>query len=108
MTGRRAGYCAGYDVPGYAHSVVGRGFGIGWGGGRRRGWRHQYYATGAPGWARGGYGPAWGAPPYAEYGPYAAPPTKDQEIELLKMQAEQLQQEMNAISQRIAVLTDEA
>ncbi|MBN1179760.1 MAG: DUF5320 domain-containing protein [Anaerolineae bacterium] len=99
MTGRRAGYCAGYDAPGYAAAPFGRGFGGGW----QRGWRHQYYATGMPGWARAGYGPAWGAPAYA----YAAPP-KDQEIEFLKVQAERLQQEMDAINQRIATLTDEA
>ncbi len=35
MTGRGAGFCAGYDVPGYA-SGEGRGFGGGRFGGRRR------------------------------------------------------------------------
>ena len=59
MTGRGAGFCAGYDVPGYMNNTPGRGFGggRGWGMGRGfrgggRGWRHQYYATGLPGWAR--------------------------------------------------------
>ncbi|MGI6207796.1 MAG: DUF5320 domain-containing protein, partial [Anaerolineae bacterium] len=28
MTGRGAGYCAGYGVPGYANPVGGRGFGF--------------------------------------------------------------------------------
>jgi hypothetical protein len=41
MTGRRAGFCAGYDAPGYAH--LGYGYGRRWGGGggwgRRQGWR---------------------------------------------------------------------
>jgi len=44
MTGRAAGYCAGYSVPGYANPVGGygrgrgRGFGRGWGRGFGRGW----------------------------------------------------------------------
>jgi hypothetical protein len=113
MTGRRAGYCAGYDVPGYANPMPGRGFGMGrgrgggWGGGRGRGWRNMYYATGLPGWARYGYAPAWGAPPAAAYGPYGAPPTPEQETEFLKSQAEMLKEELDAISQRIAELEKE-
>lgn len=114
MTGRGAGYCAGYEMPGYANPVSGRGFGMGWGRGRARGggwgrgrgWRHQYYATGLPGWARWGYAPAWGAPPVAGYGPYGAP-TPEQEAEFLKAQAEGLKQELDAISQRIAELEQE-
>jgi hypothetical protein len=110
MTGRGAGYCAGYDAPGYANPVPGRGFGMGWGRGRAwgsgwgrgrgRGWRHWYYATGLPGWARFGYTPAWGAPP-------TQPLTREQETEFLKTQAEGLQQELDAISQRIAELEEE-
>jgi hypothetical protein len=114
MTGRGAGYCAGYDVPGYASPMPGRGFGIGqgrgWAGGgwgRGRGWRHQYYATGVPGWARYGYAPAWGAPPTVAYGPYAAPPPPEQETEFLKTQAEWLKEQLDAISQRIAELEQE-
>ena len=89
MTGRRAGYCAGYGMPGYANSMPGRGFGMGWG--RGRGWRHMYYATGLPGWARYGNAPAWGAQP-----------TPEQETEFLKSQAEMLKEELEAISKRIA------
>jgi len=112
MTGRGAGYCAGYGTPGYANPVPGRGFGMGWGRGggwgRGRGWRHQYYATGVPGWARFGYAPAWGAPPAAApYGPYAAPPTPEQEAEFLKAQAEGLKEQLDAISQRITELERE-
>jgi hypothetical protein len=110
MTGRGAGYCTGYGAPGYANPMPGRGFGMGrgggWGGGGR-GWRHQYYATGVPGWARYGYAPAWGAPPAAAYGPYAAPPTPVQETEFLKTQAEWLKEQLDAISQRIAELEQE-
>ena len=61
MTGRGAGMCAGYDVPGYMNPSFGRGFGggrgrgYGRGGGMGggRGWRNQFYASGLPGWARG-------------------------------------------------------
>ncbi|HXL02849.1 MAG TPA: DUF5320 domain-containing protein, partial [Candidatus Atribacteria bacterium] len=51
MTGRAAGYCAGYSVPGYMNPIPGRGwgagFGRGWGRGyfgRGRGWRNWYRA----------------------------------------------------------------
>ena len=115
MTGRRAGYCAGSEVPGYDNPTPGRGMGMGWargrawfgGGGRGRRWRHWYYATGLPGWARSGYVPAWGAPSAVPYGPYAAPPTPEQEVELLKGQAEGLKDQLDAISQRIAELERE-
>ena len=76
MTGRAAGYCAGYGVPGYMNPIPGRGyFGWGrgfWGAGRGRGWRGWYRATGMPGWVRAAYGmPAWGMPrPVPYYGPW--------------------------------------
>jgi hypothetical protein len=99
MTGRGAGYCAGYDVPAYANPMPGRGGGRG----RGRRWRHWYYATGLPGWARFGYAPAWGAPA-APYGPYAAPPTPEQETESLKSQAEWLKEQLDAVTSRIEEL----
>ena len=59
MTGRAAGYCAGYGAPGYMNPAGGRfggGFGRGrggWGGGGfGRGFRNMFFATGLPGWAR--------------------------------------------------------
>ena len=41
MTGRAAGYCAGYPVPGFMNPIpgYGRGFGRGFGRGYGRGWR---------------------------------------------------------------------
>ena len=100
MTGRAAGYCAGYDVPGYMSPMPGRGFGMGWGGGRGRGrgWRHGYYATGLPGYAR--FGPAQGW----AYGPYAMPPSKEQEVESLKAQAGWLKEQLDAITQCLTEL----
>ncbi len=93
MTGRGAGYCAGYDAPGYANPVPGRGWGYGQGGGGR-GWRNRFYATGRPRWARYAYAPepAWDVPP---------PLTQEQELEGLRQEAEWLKGQLDAISQRI-------
>lgn len=56
MTGRAAGFCAGYGAHGYMNAG-GRGFGRGGGfGGGGRGCRNRFYATGLPGWLRGGRG----------------------------------------------------
>jgi len=101
MTGRAAGYCAGYEVPGYANPAPGRGFGMGFGGGRGargrgfggggRGWRNRAYAAGAPGWA--------------PFGGYAAPyPTPDPAVEkqALESQAEALRSELDAIKKRLS------
>lgn len=113
MTGRGAGYCGGYDAPGWASPAPGRGLGMGWrrggawGGGG--GWRHRnwYYATGLPGWARFGYGPAWQAPQAWGYEPYPPAPSREQEIEFLRRQAEWLKQEMDAVGRRIEELGQE-
>ncbi len=117
MTGRGAGYCRGYDAPGWANPVPGRGFGLGAGrrgtaggrGGRGGGWRHRnwYYATGVPGWARFGDAPAWGAPPAWSYGPYTVAPSREEETEFLRQQAEWLKQQLDAIGQRIEELGQE-
>ncbi len=100
MTGRGAGICAGYGVPGYLNNPGGRGFGRGRGaaiGGGRR-WRHQYYATGVPGWARG----------YA--GPYVSPvgsteTVRDEELVLLKREAQHLEEALHQIKLRIDELS---
>ena len=62
MTGRAAGYCAGYPAPGYLNVVPGlafwgRGF-RGWGRGGGRGRWNWYYAPGRPGLARAWW-PVW-------------------------------------------------
>lgn len=111
MTGRRAGYCADSDAPGYANPLPGRGYGRSWERGRGgawgygrsgggRGWRHRFYATGRPGWARFAptYGPAWDAQP---------PLTKEQELVGLRNEADWLKNELDAISQRIEGLETE-
>lgn len=99
MTGRAAGYCAGYDVPGYMNPAGGRGFGMGrggWGGGGR-GWRNMYYATGLPGWARAGYYP-YGAPAAP---PVTAQPNSEAELSYLKTQAQSLQNALGEIQKRM-------
>ena len=110
MTGRAAGYCAGYSVPGYMNPAFGRGgfLGRGFGrGGRGRGFRHMYWATGLPGWARYNMDyPAWGGGinpniPYP-YGPPAITP--EQESEALKNQAKLMQDNLNALNERIQEL----
>jgi hypothetical protein len=108
MTGRAAGVCAGYGVPGYMNPVGGRRFGYwGWGRGRGggRGRRHWFWATGLPGWARAGYGP-WGG----TAAPFAAPaaPTAQQELDALKQQAAYFKDALDDIQKRIGELEAEA
>lgn len=108
MTGRAAGYCAGYEMPGYANPVPGRGMGMGFGrgmgpgrgrgfagfGGRGgRGFRHRFYATGMPGWMHFGW-----------YGAPSAPPDAATEKEALKRQAEAMRSEIELIEKRLAEL----
>jgi len=109
MTGRAAGFCAGYGVPGYMNPVPGRGF---WGGGWRgggRGWRHWFYATGVPGWARAGMGiPGWGAVPYPYTAPVPPAMPAAAEVEALKTQAGYLEQTLQSLRERIQTLESQA
>ena len=104
MTGRGLGYCAGYSSPAYSAPgyAGGRGWGGGGWGGGGRGWRHWYYATGLPGWARAGYSPGWTYPPYQQ------PMPEEQETELLRNQAEALGRELEAITKRLEELEKKA
>jgi len=98
MTGRAAGYCAGYSVPGFANPIYGRGAGFGYGRGLGLGFRggrgfyHHY-----------GYGYA---PPAVM--PYGVEPTPQQEVEALKNQAKSLEDALGQINQRISELEKEA
>jgi len=84
MTGRAAGYCAGYPVPGFMNPVGGRGY---WG------------------WARASYGwPAWGGNAPAYPGPLAPTMTAGQEVSGLKQQAEYFQNALDEINKRIGQL----
>jgi hypothetical protein len=111
MTGRAAGYCAGYPVPGFMNPIPGRGF-WGWGRGGGRGWRNRFYATGLTGWQRAAVGwPAYGAPwgyPGA-YGavPYGPAGSREQELDSLKGQAEYFEDALEGIRKQIEELEAE-
>ena len=111
MTGRGTGFCAGYQAPGFINQWM-RG-GRAWGG-RRRGFRNMFYATGLPGWARFGYSPGWSAPmpPNPAYQPaqpaqYTAEYDPEYEKEILKNQADYLKQQLDDINKRLQELKDE-
>jgi len=96
MTGRAAGFCAGYGVPGYANPVAGRGLGCGRGRGAGRGL----------GLGRGfgrGFG-FFGLPAvHPAAGFYPESPVLDPEREkaALTAQAEYLENELAAIRKRL-------
>ena len=108
MTGRAAGYCAGYNVPGYLNPTVPRWGWYGGGWGRGRGYRHWYYLTGLPGWARFGYYPYSPVNPYYYQGPIGNPNiTREQQINILKNQAEILRKNLEDINKAISDLEKE-
>ncbi len=104
MTGRAAGYCAGYSVPGYMNPRRGysRGFGRGWGRGFGRGWGR--------GFGRGWYAyppPAIIQPTY----PYVYPPvaqqhTPEQEVAALENYREELTAEKADLEKEIVAIKD--
>ncbi len=100
MTGRAAGYCAGYDRPGFTNPAGGRmGAGFGWGRGRGMG-----YGRGMGRW---GYPAA--APynaPYNPYGQYGYTP--EQEKEILQNQAKSIENELKQIQKRLSDLEAES
>jgi hypothetical protein len=110
MTGRAAGYCAGYPFAGYMNPVGGRGY---WGWGRGGGWGRRALSGSAPaGWPAAAYRwPAYGAAgayptPYAA--PFAPTVTKEQELDALKDQAKSLEDALGGIRKRIAELEAQA
>jgi hypothetical protein len=99
------GYCSGFQEPGSVNPVPGRGwFGFGHGSGsfgRNRGWRHCFWATGLPGWARTGYG----YPTFTGFGyPYGSEFTAKEEMDILKDQADFFKQQLDEIQKRINTL----
>jgi len=102
MTGRAAGVCAGYAVPGYANSVGGRGMGMGFGRGGGFG-RGRGFGGGRSGFGLPAYGGAIN--PYAYSAVPVAPAiTPQQELNGLKGQAESLEDALNGIKKRIEEL----
>ena len=105
MTGRRMGYCAGSDVPGYANSprpAMGMGMGMG------RGWRHRRFADYAPTGRAGPVAPV-GYDPASYYQP---PLSARTEARALRDQIEMMRQNIEDAEKRLQTLeadsTDES
>ena len=114
-TGRAAGFCAGYSVPGYANPVSGHGaFGRGahWmrGSGGGRGHRYGYYATGLPGWQRSAAGWAPAMHPYTTPNapsPYPVPSFQippEEEAKMIRNQIEMMEEDIKAARERLGEL----
>lgn len=88
-----------------------------------RGYRNMYHATGQPGWMRLGYSPGWvgqsrsGLGPCAEYllrgqrpvgaavfRGFAGQEPYDNEVDLLKIQADRMEQTLKQLRERIVEL----
>ncbi len=91
MTGGARGPCnLNYQSSGPAGFRPGQGRG----GGRGRGYRHMYWATGLPGWRRTNANGFQAIPPAASF-------TGSQEIDFLKNQAQALKAELDAVNTRL-------
>lgn len=100
LTGRRAGFCAGFPVPGFLNRPF-WGF-LRFGGGWGRGLRRMYWATGLPGWLR-----AWGW--FPAFFPGQVPlgaSASAQELEILKQQASFLEKELEEVRAQIKELEE--
>lgn len=104
MTGRAAGYCAGYPVPGFMNPYGGRlglgfGYGRGYGRGFGRGFRRAFWPT---------YPYPITPPPTAYYGGgfYPPPVEPKQEMEMLTEEAKALKEQLEAINKRIIELEE--
>ena len=101
MTGRGAGYCAGYSVPGYANSVRGGGcfgYGRGRGGGRGRGFGN--FGGGRPFTERRFQNSPY---PY-DYEYPQAEFSAEAEAKMLKQQTEFMQKNIEILNERIRQL----
>ena len=97
-TGRAAGYCGGYDVPGYDNPVPGRGYGRGMAwcrGGRGR--------RGQQGAGRG-WGYDWQAQPAPVFTPAAPPPTPVEERTFLEQEITGLKAQLAYLDERLKSL----
>jgi len=106
-TGRSAGFCSGFRMPGYASPVPGVGLGRGFRGGnmgnnssgRGRRWRNWFRATGLPGWMISFV-------TAAIYGNSTPFPVVEPELEkqILKHKADELESELDSIKKRLTEL----
>ena len=99
-TGRAAGYCYGFDTPGYTKGFGGRmGRGFGFGGGRGRGRGFNF------GWGRN-IGIANMAPQPGN--PWMQSMSREDEVKMLKSQADDLARSQKDIEKRLGELEKEA
>lgn len=98
-TGRGAGFCAGYGIPGFMNSGCGRGVFGGNRGGLGR--RHRFFATGIPGWR-------WFSDhPFSPWPAFAEQPAPREELDVLKEQSRFLEDRLNALRMRMDTLSRE-
>lgn len=91
MTGRAAGFCAGYNAPGYMNPAFGgRGYGRGWGRGLGRGWGRGFGRRAAPCANAAAYVP-----------PAYSAPTREEELGALKEQQQYLDNALQDVKKRI-------
>ncbi|HRW95319.1 MAG TPA: DUF5320 domain-containing protein [Bacteroidales bacterium] len=96
VTGRQLGYCSGYESPGYT-----KGFGMGRGSGRGRGLGWGMGRGYGRGFGRGaGYGQGYEFSSWPSY-------SKENEIRVLKDQAESLKRAQQDIEKRLSELEKE-
>ncbi|HPN84171.1 MAG TPA: DUF5320 domain-containing protein [Victivallales bacterium] len=103
-TGRSAGFCAGFESQGFMNPGLGFGGRMGRGffcRGGGRGMRNMFYATGLPGWMRGG----WAYPAAAPY-PQQASNAED-EKSYLENYAKGIEGELEEVKRRIKELEKE-
>ena len=102
MTGRAAGYCAGYPVAGFMNPYVGRpGLGFGFGRGFGRGLGRGFGRGFRSGYA---YPIAYAPPVYGGSGFYQPPIEPKQEIGMLNEEAKALKGQLEEINKRIVEL----
>jgi len=104
MTGRGAGYCGGYNMPGYTNPAGGRGFGRGFGQGYGRGYGRGGFGGG---YGRGrGYGRGYDYPEPAYYPsvPVQRPPSSEEEKDYLTRMVQDLESELKSVKNRIKEL----
>ena len=102
MTGRAAGYCAGYPVSGFMNQARGKGgggYGRGRGGGG--GWRHRhwYKVTGMTRWQRAWMGEPACTPTFTASLGHSV--DKEQKLETLKQQVKYFEQALDDLLNRI-------
>ncbi|MBN2803206.1 MAG: DUF5320 domain-containing protein [Deltaproteobacteria bacterium] len=97
MTGRGAGFCRGFQVPGFMNSVHRRGFGCGNGfsNGNGFGWRNRTFS---------GANQGWGFQQSDSFSSNEAGQnmTKEQELNVLKEQARYVEESLTNIRKRIS------